>query len=454
MKHRTVSIIWKALPDAWRGLLAAGLLALAAGPVFASPSAPAASAGAATDALAQAVARAAPGAVVTVPPGVHRTHLRIDKPLTLAGAPGAVLDGSGTGDVIRIAASDVTVRNLAITHSGTDLTAMNAGVFVEKAARRVTIERNVLSDILFGIYLNGAADVRVIGNRISGIAQLRSPDRGDGIHLWSDTGVEVRDNEIVGTRDGIYIYVSPRNRIVGNRMRDLRYGIHYMYSHENMIADNVTERTRAGYALMQSEGLTVTGNRSVGDVTYGMLLNYVVRSRFEGNTIVDVVGEKDATGRTLPGGDGKGMFVYNSQYNRIAGNDIVRSPIGIHVTAGSEGNRVYGNAFVDNRVQVQYVQNIAEEWSWQGRGNYWSDYVGWDMNGDGIGDAAFRPNDGVDILFWKYPNARLLLSSPAILTLRYVQRAFPVFTPPSVSDSHPLMKRPPGRIGEQHAARD
>jgi nitrous oxidase accessory protein len=46
------------------------------------------------------------------------------------------------------------------------------------------------------------------------------------------------------------------------------------------------------------------------------------------------------------------------------------------------------------------------------------------------------------VLLWKYPSARNLMSSPAVLLLRYVQRAFPVFTPPSVQDSHPLMKAP------------
>lgn len=428
----------RALAGWWLGALLAWVF-----PVGAAPPA---------DPLAQAVVHAAPGAVIQVAPGVHHVHLRIDKPLTLVGTPGAVLDGDGTGDVIRIAGPDVSVRDLEIRGSGTDLTAMNAAVFVEQNARRVAIEGNSIHDVLFGVYLNGPSDVRVAHNRITGIASLRSPDRGDGIHLWSDSNVDVTGNEVFGTRDGIYIYISSHNRIVGNRIHDVRYGVHYMYSHQNVLADNVTQDTRAGFALMQSRDLTVTGNRSIGDTTYGMLLNYVTYSTFSGNTISGVKGEKDAAGNTLPGGEGKGIFVYNSEFNHIVGNDILRCPIGIHITAGSEGNRVYGNAFVDNRVQMQYVQNIAEEWSWQGHGNYWSDYVGWDMNNDGIGDTPFRPNDGVDILFWKYPNARALMASPAILILRYVQRAFPVFTPPSVSDSHPLMKRP-RRVDEANAVR-
>jgi nitrous oxidase accessory protein len=390
--------------------------------------------------LQRRVAEAPPGATLEIPPGVYRTHLRIDKPITLIGRPGAVIDAGGTGDVVRIAASDVALKGFELRHSGRDLTATNAGVFVERKARRVVIADNRLDEILFGIYLDGPSQVKVLDNRITGMAALRSPDRGDGIHLWNDTEVDVGGNDIGQTRDGIYIYVSPNNRIVGNRMHDLRYGIHYMYSNHDVVADNITYRTRAGYALMQSDHLEVRGNRSEADADYGLLLNYVTYSDLQGNVIVGVTGDRGDRGETIVGGEGKGVFVYNSEYNRIHGNTVAQCPIGIHVTAGSEGNRIFANDFVDNRIQVKYVQNAEEDWSWNNVGNYWSDYLGWDLNGDGYGDIAYRPNDGVDILLWKFPTARLLMSSPAVLVLRYIQRAFPVFMPPSVEDSHPLMK--------------
>lgn len=405
-------------------------------------------------ALERAIAGAAPGAVLSVAPGIHRVNLLLDKSVTLAGEPGAVLDGGGRGDVIRVVASHVTIRGLTIRRSGTDLTAMNSGIFVERRARHVRIEGNRLEEVLFGVYLDGPADVQVIDNRITGIASLRSADRGDGIHLWNDTGVEIRNNDIGGTRDGIYIYVSPHNRIVGNRMHDLRYGMHYMYSNHDLIADNSTARTVAGYALMQSSHLQVYRNRSQGDRSYGILLNFVTYSDFSGNVVRATTGERGLDAAVIPGAEGKGIFVYNSEFNRFHDNLVEDCPIGIHVTAGSEHNQVFGNAFIANRTQVKYVQNVAEEWSQEGAGNYWSDYLGWDLNGDGIGDAAYRPNDGVDILLWKYPGARLLLDSPAVLALRYVQRAFPVFTPPAIQDSHPLMKPPTAQQERAYAERD
>lgn len=392
--------------------------------------------------LQRLIAAARPQSIVTVPAGVHHVHLNIDKPLTLVGAEGAVLDGAGSGDVIRIAAPNVTVRNLTIRESGSDLTTMDTGIYVEKKARDATIVNNDLEDVLFGIYLDGAAGTKVIGNRIRGLSRLRRADRGDGIHLWSDTGVLVEGNDISQTRDGIYIYISPHNKIVGNRIHDVRYGIHYMYSNDDVVAGNISFGNLAGYALMQSRRLDIRNNMSRGDREYGILLNYVIYSDFSGNTIKNVRGEQGYGGFLVPGGEGKGIFVYNSEFDRFHRNSIIDCPIGIHVTAGSDHDLFYGNAFVGNRVQVKYVQNLEEEWSWHGIGNYWSDYLGWDLNGDGRGDTPYRPNDGVDVLLWEYPSAALLMSSPAILLLRYVQRAFPVFASPSVQDSHPLMKPP------------
>lgn len=392
--------------------------------------------------IAVRIAQAAPGATITVPVGVHRVNLVLAKPVTLIGAPGAVLDGGGHGDVVRVAADDVAVEHLTIRASGTDLTATNAGIFVERKARNVTLADNAITDTLFGIYLDGAQDVRITGNTVRGMRNLHVADRGDGIHLWNDAGCVVQGNDVAYSRDGIYIYVSNHNLIARNTVHHVRYGVHYMYSQDNRLVGNVSRDNLAGYALMASSRLTIEGNTAERDQTYGFLLNYISHSTLTDNTISGITGQSGVTGDEVDGGAGKGLFVYLSQFNAIHDNRVLDSQIGIHMTAGSEHNEVWGNSFIGNRVQVKYAQSLAQEWSKDGRGNYWSDYLGWDLDDNGIGDVPFRPNDGVDVLLWKYPAAKSLMSSPSILLMRYVQRAFPVFMPPAVVDSHPLMHAP------------
>lgn len=404
----------------------------------------------ARDALEDAISAAAPGAVVQVAPGIHHVHLVVRKPLVINGAPGAVLDGDGVGDVVRIASSHVTVRNLGIRDSGRDLTAMNAGIFVVKDMQDITIADNRLTDVLFGIYLDGSNDTRVERNTVVGMTRLRVPDRGDGIHLWNDTGCVVDHNQVSGSRDGIYVYVSPNNRITDNVMHDVRYGVHYMYSKDNVLRGNLSYRNVGGFALMSSDHLEVAGNVARDDVSYGMLMNYVTYSDIAGNDVKRITGEFDDGGNLIPGAEGKGFFVYLDEFNTIRRNRVADSNIGIHMTAGSDYNRVYGNTFTHNRTQVMYVQNLGQEWSWRGRGNYWSNYLGWDLKGGGVGDVPYRPNDAVDVLLWKYPSTRMLMSSPSILLLRYVQRAFPVFTPVGIQDSHPLMEPPAWQAGVAH----
>lgn len=396
-------------------------------------------------ALQAVIDAAQPGDELHIGAGVYVGALQINKTLSLIGEAGAILDGAQHGHVVHIQAPDVTLRGLLIRHSGLNLTTLDAGVFVDKSAARVRIEHNRLEANAFGIWLDGSQDARIIGNSVQGIQTLRSQDRGNGIHLFNVSGAQVIDNDIWHTRDGIYIDTSDGNTLQGNRIHHLRYGIHYMYSHHNHILNNLTHHTRTGYALMQSNTLRVVGNRSEHDGNYGMLLNYIIDSEIADNHISDVSQGSNpfAGGALIEGAEGKAIFIYNSVRNRIHHNRFSRADIGVHLTAGSEDNLLYANAFEHNRKQVKYVATREQEWSFNGRGNYWSDYLGWDLDGDGIGDRPYQANDGVDQLLWKYPQAKILMHSPATQTLRWAQAQFPILRPPGVRDSHPLMYAPP-----------
>ena len=103
------------------------------------------------DDLQQAVNQAVTEDTLILAAGTYKGQLIIDKPLTLIGQPGAILDGLGQGDTVRIRAPNVTLKGLTIRRSGHDLTAMNAGVFAEKNAANLRIENSFLELNLFGI---------------------------------------------------------------------------------------------------------------------------------------------------------------------------------------------------------------------------------------------------------------------------------------------------------------
>jgi len=377
-----------------------------------------------------------------LPAGEYQGQFSIAQSMQLRCEPGAVIRSQGQGSSLLISAPDVVVEGCTLRDWGSDLTAMDSAVFVLPAAPRVLIRNNRMQGPGFGVFVDGAADVQVIGNDIVGEVDIRSQDRGNGIHLFAVKGARIVGNHMRNSRDGIYIDTSNGNHLEANVLEDLRYGVHYMFANDNSVIDNITRRTRTGYALMQSRKLIVTGNRSEQDQNYGILMNYITYSTITGNFVSDVQRGDTGGDSMISGGEGKALFIYNSLFNTIENNHFEKSSLGIHLTAGSEDNRISGNAFVGNQQQVKYVATRTQEWSVDGRGNYWSDYLGWDRNDDGLGDVAYEPNDNVDRLLWLYPQVRLLMNSPSIEVLRWVQRAFPVVKSPGVQDSHPLMKLP------------
>ncbi len=388
---------------------------------------------------------AAPGSELILAEGLYSGSILIDKPLTLRGEPGAILDGEGNGDVIRVTSPDVRIEGLTLRNSGFNLTDMNAGIHAEREAHRIHVEDNVLENVAFGLWLWHLEAPSVIGNRIAGNTAVRSQDRGDAIRLYNITGGTIADNDVRDSRDAIYVDTSRDLTFRNNRLRDSRFGIHYMFTHGGKIVGNHTSGTRAGYALMMSRDLEVVNNRSERDMNYGILMNYVNYSTIAGNDIRGITawhGPGGSEHGVTLGAEGKALFIYNSQSNEIRGNRLADSELGIHLTAGSENNRLYDNAFINNRQQVMYVATRTQEWSHEGRGNYWSDYLGWDLDGDGVGDTPYEPNDAVDRLLWRFPEAKLLMHSPAVVALRWVQRQFPIFRAQGVQDSAPLMRTP------------
>jgi nitrous oxidase accessory protein len=375
-----------------------------------------------------AIEAAAPNAVIRLGAGRHEGPLVIDKPLSLVGEADARLEGPGTGSVITVNVSDVRVEGLEITGSGIDLPAMDSAVLVNRTAERAVIRANRMTGNLFGVYLHGAAGSLVENNVIVGRDDLRTAEAGNGVSIWNAPGAKVIGNTIRQGRDGIFVNVSKNNTFAHNTFADLRFAIHYMYTNDSQVIGNRSRGNHVGWAIMYSNNLVIRGNLSEGDRDHGLLLNTTNRSEITGNTV-------------RRGGE-KCLFMYNANQNVLADNRFEACPIGIHFTAGSEGNIVTGNGFIANRTQVKYVGTRYLDWAHEGRGNYWSDNPAFDLDGDGIADRPYRPNDVMDEVLWTLPQAKVLINSPAVQVVRWSQSRFPALFPGGVVDTAPLMQPP------------
>ena len=376
-------------------------------------------------ALQRAIAGASPGDVLTLEKGLYSGAITIDRPLSLIGAKGAGIDGEGKGTVVTIAAPDVTVRGVSVTGSGMNGQGLDAGIKILKGADRARVEDNRVISNLHGIDIHGGKNAQVIGNTIEGTRNPKVNDRGNGIYVWNSPGAVVANNSVRWGRDGIFANASRGDIFRDNLFRDLRFAVHYMYTNDSEVTGNISIGNHLGYAIMFSNKVVVKDNLSLGDRSNGVMLNYANNA--------------DISGNLMRGGALKCLFIYNAHKNLIYRNRVEGCGIGIHFTAGSERNVLTENSFIGNREQVKYVGTKHVEWSFEGRGNYWSDHPAFDLNGDNIADSVFRPNDLMDHILWSQPAAALLTGAPAVQLVRWSQKNFPATLPGGVLDSFPLM---------------
>lgn len=377
--------------------------------------------------LNQAVAKAQAGDVLKLASGVYRSKLTIDKPLTIEGPAdrSAKIEGDRSGRTIAVHAPDVVLRNLTVSRSGMSLPAMDAGIYLEQTAERALVEHNNIVENSVGVFIHGAKDALVRENKIVGDQKLRVNERGNGVTVWNAPGAKVIGNDISKGRDGIFSNASTFNTYQGNRFSDLRFAVHYMYTNDSQVLDNISIGNNIGYAMMFSDRIKVHGNIAVNSRDQGIMLNYVNQSDISDNIIYHA---------------DKCVFFYNANNNTINGNHFEGCNIGIHFTAAIEGTKLTDNSFINNESQVKYVSTRFLDWGEGGRGNYWSDNSAFDLDGDGFGDNAYRPNGITDQIIWRAPVARLLLNSPAVAIVKWAQAQFPAILPGGVVDSKPLMK--------------
>jgi nitrous oxidase accessory protein len=89
-------------------------------------------------------------------------------------------------------------------------------------------------------------------------------------------------------------------------------------------------------------------------------------------------------------------------------------------------------------------------WSIGGRGNYWSDYAGYDADSDGIGDQAYRPVPAFAGALSGSPALRLFDFTLAQQALDLATKMFPVYRyNPVIEDSAPMMSAPGPALPDQ-----
>ncbi len=352
-------------------------------------------------------------------------NIIVDKPLTLLGEDYPVVDGEKQGEIIRIASNNVTIDGLFIINVGTSYTSDYAAIRVVKS-EHFLIQNVVLEKLFFGIYIEKSNNGKVYHNKIIGEAKDEY-NSGNGIQLWYSKNIEVSRNMVQGARDGIYLEFSDHILINNNKsINNLRYGLHFMFSNDDVYTNNTFENNGAGVAVMFSKRIRMENNTfkyNWGTASFGMLLKEINDAEIIGNTF-----EENTIGINIEGS------------NRInyKNNTFAKNGWAIKVLGACYENKFTENNFLHNSFDISYNSNLNDNVFDQ---NYWSDYTGYDLDKNGIGDVPYRPVKLFSYIVNRTPETIVLLRSLFMDIIDFSEKVSPVFTPDNLMDSNPLMKR-------------
>ena len=319
--------------------------------------------------------------------GTYTESVVRDKRLTLYSRDGAnvtIVDARGSGSAITIKADSCIVDGFMATGSG--YYPGDAGIKVESNGN-IIVDNTCCANKYNGIRLSDSTNNTIMNNTCY-------ENFHAGIYMWNSANNTISNNEIGNNnRDGIYLSDSSDNLIRNNKVsKNIDSGIDLLNSGNNTISNNTCyENNGAGIYLADCSNNIIKNNGIWHNDMDGIYMMACSNNIIRNNEIYDNFWD--------------GLFISQSSNNVVSNNKICKNiQAGVHV-AYSSNNRIYCNDFINNSRNVNSydsdsIWNSMSTYTYNGSqytsyiGNYLSDYVGADINSDGIGDVPYGISGG------------------------------------------------------------
>lgn len=363
---------------------------------------------------------------IIVKEGTYKEYnVNINKPLTIIGYNKPIIDGERKGEIITITSDSVTVDGLHLKNVGNSYTEDFAAIRVRKS-KYFEIKNLILEKLFFGIYIEKSNYGSIVNNKVLGEA-VQEYNSGNGIQLWYSHYIKIENNHVQNMRDGIYLEFADHSTIKNNTsIHNLRYGLHFMFSNNDVYEENTFKENGAGVAVMFSKHISMIRNKFLnnwGSSSYGLLLKEINDAKIMGNVF-----DKNTIGISIEGS------------NRVdySNNEFSNNGWALKVRGACYTNTFSNNNFLYNSFDVSYNSNINDNTFDQ---NYWSNYTGYDLDKNGIGDVPYRPVKLFSYIVNRTPETIILLRSLFIDIIDFSEKVSPVFTPDNLVDNNPLIKK-------------
>jgi nitrous oxidase accessory protein len=368
---------------------------------------------------------------VWLEPKTYTGDLIIERPVAIHGAKGATLEGTGHSTVVTVKADDVLLENLYLRRSGHRHTTEDSAI--KATGTRIRIADVRTDDTLFGISLEACKHCTLERAHVEGYGDDQEL-RGDGVKLWEADDSVVRDTVVSHSRD-VVVWYTRRALLEHNIVRHGRYGSHFMYTHDCTVRRSHVEGNVVGIFVMYSGRLTVEDNvlagaRGAAGVGIGFKESdsiTVRRNWLVANTTGTYL---DNTPRT------------EEEPVTFEGNVIALNEVGVRMHGAEKGVHFVGNDLRDNALMLE-VDGGGNALGADFHGNYYSDYEGYDLDGDGVGDVAYEVKTLSAELTDAHEDLKFFHGTTAMSLVDAIAHAVPVLAAKQLmTDPKPLARRP------------
>ena len=370
--------------------------------------------------LQEAINNAPAYSSIKLSSGVYAGNIIINKPITIIGKKDkTTVKGLGEGSVITIKSSNVTLKYLTITNSGSRMDRLDAGISIKKA-KNIDIGGCKIVDALYGIDMVMVEDSTIQNNYITS-KKFDISLRGDALKIYYSHNNTFQNNIIESVRD-VTLNYSHHNRFIKNSFFKNRYATHISLSNDNTFIKNIYKYNSVSIMIMGAKDTNITQNTiesSKGAAGIGVVISGVSNFHLTHNKIrfnakaIYIDGKEKA----------KGMKRYIS-YNDISYN---KEAIHFHVTIKDNTiihNKIYGN--IDDVIKDTAggfaKTNIVKY-------NYWDRYSGFDKDKDGIGDTSHQIYQYSSKLWHYNHKVKFFYASPIMSLLDFLAQLAPFIEP-------------------------